>query len=127
MIAHSLGCAYNFCCYHDSLRLAAPENTPRKWQERTPAMAAGLTEHRWTRRELVPLKVPLPAWVAPKRQGPPPKMEFLGPLIAVYSRVWRKWLNVVGHLKKPVNVPGDEVYLDINVGAGPIVRCNRLL
>jgi hypothetical protein len=30
-----VGCAYNFCWYHDSLRLAAPENAPRKWQERT--------------------------------------------------------------------------------------------
>jgi hypothetical protein len=26
---YSLGCAYNFCGYHDSLRLAAPKNAPR--------------------------------------------------------------------------------------------------
>ena len=70
-----VGCAYNFCWYHDSLRLAAPENAPRKWQERTPAMAAGLTDHRWTLRELLLLKVPLPPWVAPKRQGRPPKLK----------------------------------------------------
>jgi transposase-like protein len=70
-----VGCAYNFCWYHDSLRLAAPENAPRKWQERTPAMAAGLTDHRWTLRELLLLKVPLPAWVAPKRRGRPSKLK----------------------------------------------------
>jgi hypothetical protein len=72
---YSLGCAYNFCWSHDSLRLAAPENIPRKWQERTPAMAAGLTNHRWTLRELLLLKVPLPPWVAPKRRGRPPKLK----------------------------------------------------
>jgi transposase-like protein len=70
-----VGCAYNFCWYHDSLRLAAPENAPRKWQECTPAMAAGLTDHRWTLRELLLLKVPLSPWVAPKRQGRPPKLK----------------------------------------------------
>ncbi|HEX2201403.1 MAG TPA: hypothetical protein VHH93_05320 [Gammaproteobacteria bacterium] len=70
-----VGCAYNFCWCHDSLRLAAPENAPRKWQEWTPAMAAGLTDHRWTLRELLLLKVPLPPWVAPKRQGRPPKLK----------------------------------------------------
>ena len=70
-----VGCAYNFCWYHDSLRLAAPENAPRKWQERTPAMVAGLTDHRWTLRELLLLKVPLPPWVASKRRGRPPKQK----------------------------------------------------
>ena len=70
-----VGCAYNFCWAHDSLRLAAPENAPRKWQERTPAMAAGLTDHCWTLRELLLFRVPLPAWVAPKRQGRPPKLK----------------------------------------------------
>jgi uncharacterized membrane protein (Fun14 family) len=79
---YSLGCAYNFCWYHDSLRLAAPENAPRKGQERTPAMAAGLTDHRWTLRELLLLKVPLPPWVAPKRRGRPPKQK-LQPIMAM--------------------------------------------
>ena len=78
---YSLGCAYHCCWYHDSLRLAAPENAPRKWQEWTPAMAAGLTDPRWTLRELL-LKVPLPPWVAPKRQGRPPKLK-LQPTMAM--------------------------------------------
>ena len=41
-----VGTAYNFCWPHESLRLRA-RGTPR-WQERTPAMAAGLTDHVWT-------------------------------------------------------------------------------
>ncbi len=68
-----VGCAYNLCWYHDSLRLAAPPGAPTKWDERTPAMAAGLTDHRWTMAELLRYHVPLPTWVAPKRHGRPPK------------------------------------------------------
>jgi hypothetical protein len=68
-----VGCAYNFCWLHDSLRVAAPARAYWKWQERTPAMAAGLTPHRWTMLELLRFQVPLPAWVAPKRRGRPPK------------------------------------------------------
>ena len=64
-----VGCAYNFCWLHQSLRLAAPPGAPWKWQERTPAMAAGLTDHCWTMRELMRYQVPLPAWVEPKRRG----------------------------------------------------------
>lgn len=70
---HLVGCAYNLCWYHESLRLGAPEGASRKWQERTPAMAAGLTDHRWAMLELLGYQVPLPAWVAPKRRGRPPK------------------------------------------------------
>src|SRR5215212_2081728 len=43
-----VGGAYNFCWEHDSLRLVAPTGATRKWLGRTPAMAAGLTDHRWT-------------------------------------------------------------------------------
>lgn len=68
-----VGCAYNFCWYHASLRLAASAASRRKWEERTPAMAAGLTDHRWTLMEVFRYQVPLPAWVAPKRRGRPPK------------------------------------------------------
>jgi transposase-like protein len=68
-----VGCAYNFCWLHDSLRVRAPAGACWKWQERTPAMAAGLTNHRWTMDELLRYQVPLPPWVAPKRRGRPPK------------------------------------------------------
>jgi len=68
-----VGCTYNFCWEHASLRVLAPAGTGRKWQERTPAMAAGLTDHCWSLRELLSYQVPLPAWVPPKRRGRPPK------------------------------------------------------
>jgi transposase-like protein len=68
-----VGCAYNFCWLHQSLRVAAPAGALWKWQERTPAMAARLTDHRWTMRELLRYQVPLSPWVAPKRRGRPPK------------------------------------------------------
>lgn len=68
-----VGCAYNFIWYHESLRLPAPEGAGRKWVERTPAMVAGLTDHKWTMLELLSYQIPLPLWVAPKRRGRPPK------------------------------------------------------
>lgn len=68
-----VGCAYNFCWAHASLRQVAPAGSERKWHERTPAMAAGLTDHPWSLDELLRYPVPLPAWVAPKRRGRPPK------------------------------------------------------
>jgi transposase-like protein len=77
-----VGYAYNFCWRHDSLRVAAPAGACWQWQERTPAMAAGLTTPRWTRLELLHYQVPLPAWVAPKRRGRPPKRA-LQPAMAV--------------------------------------------
>lgn len=67
------GCAYNFVWLHESLRLLAPEGSCHKWPHRTPAMAAGLTDHPWTMTELLSYQIPLPAWVAPKRRGRPPK------------------------------------------------------
>ena len=71
-----VGCAYNFCCYHESLRMAAPDGANRKWHERTPVMAAGLTDHRWTMLELLNYQIPLSAWVAPRRRGRPPKTTY---------------------------------------------------
>jgi transposase-like protein len=68
-----VGCAYNFCWEHDSLRITAGPGGRLKWRPRTPAMAAGLTDHRWTMRELLSYPIPLPPWVAPKRRGRPPK------------------------------------------------------
>ena len=63
-----VGCAYNFCWYHESLRLPVAEGAGRKWSERTPAMAAGLTGARWTMEELLSYQVPLP----PARAVPRP-------------------------------------------------------
>ena len=68
-----VGCSYNFCWEHDSLRIAAVPGQRLRWQARTPAMAAGLTDHRWTMYELLSYPIRLPPWVAPKRRGRPPK------------------------------------------------------
>jgi transposase-like protein len=68
-----VGCADNFCWEHDSLRRPALPGERLKWQERTPAMAAGLTDHRWTMRELLSDPIRVPPRVAPKRRGRPPK------------------------------------------------------
>jgi transposase-like protein len=70
-----VGCAYNFCWEHESLRLAATAKEGPKWRGRTPAMAAGLTDHRWTMPELLSYRVPPPPWVPPKRRGRPPKYQ----------------------------------------------------
>jgi hypothetical protein len=51
-----VGSAYNVCWAHESLRLRAIGG--RKWQQRTPAMAAGLTDHAWTLEEVLRYPVP---------------------------------------------------------------------
>lgn len=69
-----VGCIYNFCTYHDSLRVAFYlAKGGQRWLQRTPAIAAELTDHRWTIQELFNFKVPPPPWTPPKRRGPMPK------------------------------------------------------
>jgi transposase-like protein len=63
-----MGTIYNFCTDHDSLRLAGPDGGP-KWLPRTPAMAAGITDHRWSVADLLAYRVPPPPWLPPKRRG----------------------------------------------------------
>lgn len=47
----------NFVKPHSALRLLAPPNEVRHWFSRTPAMAAGITDHLWTLEELLCRKV----------------------------------------------------------------------
>jgi IS1 family transposase len=56
---------YNCCLPHASLRLPLPQPEPtngtgsaKRWQLQTPAMAAGLTDHVWTLREVLLFRVP---------------------------------------------------------------------
>jgi len=70
-----LGTIYNFCTPHHSLRLPlwiTPHR--RRWVTRTPAMAAGLTDHCWSVTELMTFKIPPPPFVLPKRRGRPRKV-----------------------------------------------------
>ena len=65
-----VGCLYNFCAFHHSLRLKlSVGNHGHHWVPRTPALAAGLTDHRWTIPELLTFRVPPPRWQPPKHRG----------------------------------------------------------
>lgn len=67
-----VGCFYNFCDFHHSLRLKLSVGSfGHHWVQRTPAIAAGLTDHQWTPIELFNFKVPPPRWDLPKRRGRP--------------------------------------------------------
>jgi hypothetical protein len=64
---------YNFCLPHASLRQPLPQPEPTKglgsakrWRPCTPAMAAGLTDHVWTLREMVLFRVP--PWPQPQER-----------------------------------------------------------
>jgi hypothetical protein len=56
---------HNFVLPHASLRLPLPElaaiaetGAIKRWQPRTPAMAAGLSDHVWSLREVLMFRVP---------------------------------------------------------------------
>lgn len=67
-----VGCFYNFCDFHKSLRLKLSVGSfGHRWVQRTPAIAAGLTDHQWTPAELLHFRVPLPRWKLPKQRGRP--------------------------------------------------------
>lgn len=68
-----VGTVYNFCTYHHSLRVKLWLPHERyHWIPRTPAIAAGITDHLWTIEELLHFKVPVPPQL-PKRRGRPSK------------------------------------------------------
>jgi len=67
-----VGCFYNFCDFHHSLRLKLSVGPfGHHWVQRTPAIASGLTDHQWTPIELFNFKVPPPRWELPKRRRRP--------------------------------------------------------
>lgn len=65
-----VGCCYNFCWPHRSLRRwRTPHDPPgTHWFEQTPAMAAGLTARRWSLRDLLTYRVPPPPVTRPGRR-----------------------------------------------------------
>jgi hypothetical protein len=65
---------HNFCLSHAALRMPLPQPAPtngtgsaKRWRSCTPAMAAGLTDHVWTLREVVVFRVP--PWPQPSERG----------------------------------------------------------
>ncbi|HYN25455.1 MAG TPA: DDE-type integrase/transposase/recombinase [Pyrinomonadaceae bacterium] len=58
-----IGTVYNFCTPHASLAQAGGKTTP--------AMAAGITDHCWSVRELLSYHVPPPRWTPPTQRGRP--------------------------------------------------------
>ncbi len=67
-LIYLMGCVYNFCTYQRSLRVPGLIGG-HKWIPRTPAIAAGITDHCWTVQELLSSRVPPPAWSPPVHRG----------------------------------------------------------
>ena len=65
-----IGSTYNFCCFHQALSTRAAGEA-QSLLRNTPAMASGLTDHRWSISELVSYKVAPAPWVKPKQRGRP--------------------------------------------------------
>jgi hypothetical protein len=63
-----LGCVYNFCDFHQSLRLRSSVGWHGfRWVQRTPAFAVGLTDHTWSPLKLFSQKTPPRPWVVKAR------------------------------------------------------------
>ncbi|OGO62428.1 MAG: hypothetical protein A2030_10385, partial [Chloroflexi bacterium RBG_19FT_COMBO_50_10] len=60
-LMYLMGCVYNFFTEHKSLRLPGIIGG-HKWIARTPAIAAGLTDHIWSVKELLLFQIPPPRW-----------------------------------------------------------------
>lgn len=67
-LVYLMGGVYNFCSQHQSLRLKLWVGSHGfRWVQRTPAMAAGLTDHCWTVKELLLYRLPISPWSPPHR------------------------------------------------------------
>ena len=65
-----VGCLYNFCHPHHSLRLKLSVGRfGYRWVQRTPAIAAGLADHIWTPAELFNFRIPPTRWQPPSQRG----------------------------------------------------------
>jgi len=66
-----IGSVYNFCCFHYELSNPTGGEAPPRLSRQTPAMASGLTNHRWSVSEVLRYKLSPDPWVEPKRRGRP--------------------------------------------------------
>lgn len=73
-----VGCTYNFCWPHHELSRRRTRAQGCKGEVLiSPAMAAGLTDHLWSVREVLTFRIAPPPWVPPKQRGRPKKTEHL--------------------------------------------------
>lgn len=73
-----VGTVYNFCSPHKSLRSKIYiDEFARQYRyvHRSPALAAGITNHIWSIDELLSFKLPLEPFVPPKKRGRKPKLK----------------------------------------------------
>lgn len=71
-----VGCTYNWCWPHHELSRRIARASGRRGEVLiTPAMAAGLTDHLWSVREVLTFRIAPPLYVAPKRRGRPKRTE----------------------------------------------------
>ena len=73
-----VGSLYNFCWEHRALQQVGIVHGQLQFMGQTPAMAAGLTDHRWSVVEFLRYQVPPPPWSPPSRRGRPPQQARLG-------------------------------------------------
>ncbi len=67
-LVYLMGSVYNFCTDHQSLRLKLWVGSHGyRWVQRTPAMATGITDHRWTVKELLLYPLPISPWTPAHR------------------------------------------------------------
>jgi transposase-like protein len=71
-----VGTVYNFCTDQKSLRVALYVGHAGRthWVSRSPAMAAGITDHLWSMSELLGYHVPPSRWTPLKRRGRPSRV-----------------------------------------------------
>lgn len=71
-----VGCTYHFCWPHHELSRRIARAQGRRGEVLiSPAMAAGLTDHLWSVRELLSFRLAPPPYVAPKQRGRPRKTD----------------------------------------------------
>lgn len=72
-VMYLVGTVYNFCTLHASLTQDGIRRVEPVETRRTPAMAAGITDHCWSMSELPWHQIPPLPWRLPKRRGRPSK------------------------------------------------------
>ncbi len=73
-----VGCPYTFCWPHHELSRRRTRAQGCKEEVLiSPAMAADLTDHLWSVREVLTFRIAPPPWVPPEQRGRPKKTEHL--------------------------------------------------